>query len=588
MQQMKQIIIKSIQGIYEGVKRFPMTVLNLIGIATLLFMWVWSNEGSTLMQEKLCYTFLVGCILGMVAQFACERFRVSISKRGIVYGVALLVLGSYFMLLLPATGIGGFVTIRSLVETFAMGCMVLWLPSYRTDVDFNRVTLTHFKAFFTAVLYASVLALGIAAIITAVDVLLVGVHYDAYSYMLIGVWVLFAPIYYLSLLPDFKGEEETEYPKVLAILVSKIAIPLITIYTLVLIAYFVKILVTLTWPSGQVGPMVLVYVIAGLLIFVLSGMLTNKFAVFYHRFFPKLLIPIVIMQLISVAIRLKSYGVTESRYYVLVFGIFSLVVGVVLSVRKQSNNEWIALFAAVIAVLSIVPPVDAFTLSRKSQVGRIEAMLQNEGMLEGDAIVKKEDVSQEVRVEITDILSYLQRNDYTDRIKWLPEDFSIYEDMQELFGFEPQYDHYSESETWYFSAYLDDKEPLRIAGYDVLLETYIDGYKTQWDIEKKFFELDGITYGLQSSKRTNGEIYLSIIDSDGKVFIEMRLDDFVTGLIEKGHERKAMAQEEMSYAIEKDQYKMKVIIRDMDYSYRSESEQYLGCGLYVLFTDGGE
>ncbi len=125
-----------------------------------------------------------------------------------------------------------------------------------------------------------------------------------------------------------------------------------------LLIYFVKILVTLNWPSGQLGPMVLGYSAAGLVLFVLASLLENRFAVLYCAFFPKILIPVVIMQLVSVGIRLNAYGVTESRYYVALFGVFSIVIGVLLSVRgKNTRNGIIALLAAGFALVSILLPL---------------------------------------------------------------------------------------------------------------------------------------------------------------------------------------------------------------------------------------
>jgi hypothetical protein len=121
------------------------------------------------------------------------------------------------------------------------------------------------------------------------------------------IWILFAVLYYLSLLPRFNSqvqadreyaEEESHYPRILEILVSYIAIPLVAVFSMVLIAYFFKILVTLHWPAGQLGPMVLAYSAAGLIIYILAGRLENRSTSLYRMIFPKLLIPVVIMQLV--------------------------------------------------------------------------------------------------------------------------------------------------------------------------------------------------------------------------------------------------------------------------------------------------
>jgi hypothetical protein len=259
-----------------------------------------------------------------------------------------------------------------LVAVFSMFCVFIWLPSFRGRFDFNSVALIHFKSAFTSALYAGVLTAGLAAIIATIDILLFAVNEDWYGYMMAIVWILLATTYYLSLLPRFNSVSESDqayageashYPRLLEILVSYIAIPLFAAYTLVLLAYFIKIGVTLEWPSGQLGPMILAYSAIGFIIYILVSRLKNHLAFLYRRIFPKVLIPVVIMQLISVYIRLSTYGVTESRYYVALFGIFSIVMGIVFSFRPAAKNGIIALMAAGFAIFSIIPPVDAFTVS---------------------------------------------------------------------------------------------------------------------------------------------------------------------------------------------------------------------------------
>lgn len=582
MKDLKVIFIKDVQGVFEGIKRFPVTVINLWALAIIIFIQIGRTESLPLMFEKLCYTFFIGAIIGMATQFIFERFKDGLGKRAVVYGVAILVLIGYYILLLPATEMWWFITVRSWVVALALGCMMLWVPSYRTNIDFNRTTLAHFKACFTAILYAVVMSLGCVAIIGAIDTLLFNVDNDIYSYMLTTIWVLFAPLYYLSLLPKFSEGEETDYPKFLDILISKIAIPLLSIYTLVLVAYFLKILFKRSWPSGQIGPMVLIYVIAGILIFVLSSLLENKFTVFYRKFFPKMLIPIVVMQIISVSIRLKNYGVTESRYYIFIFGIVSLTIGFGLSFRKTLRNEWIALFVGVFVLGSIIPPMDAFTISRNSQVKRIETILEDEGMLVDNKIIKKKDASDYTKSQVTSILNYLQDKGYTGTIKWLPKDFSTYNHMNTIFGFEPTYD-YAGGDRWYFNMCLNEKDPLPIGGYEVLLKTYISRYE---DVEKTSFNLKGETYNLKASKLADDEVYLSILDSEGAEVIGTKLDIFVDTLMNKDSKKKEASAEELSFEVEKNGYKMKVIFQNIDYSFTGETVLDFSYDAYVMFANG--
>ncbi|WP_069999125.1 DUF4153 domain-containing protein [Cellulosilyticum sp. I15G10I2] len=594
MRRLREIIISSIQGISRAGLRFPMTVMSLLAATAVIFKLIATSEPPSLMLQKLMFTFVVGAVLGVASQFAVERFKTLLKKRILSYGAAGGLLLGYFLILLPAPEISAEITVRSLVAVFALVCMGLWIPSYKSTANFNLTALIHFKSFFTSLLYSGVLSAGIAAIIATIHILLFKVNSDTYAYTMTVIWVVFAPVYYLSLLPKFSLESEAEeemnrraglYPKFLDILVSNIAIPLISTYTLVLIAYFIKILFTLAWPSGQVGPMVLIYSAAGLVIFILSSLLENKWVLFYRKVFPKMLIPIVIMQLISAGIRLNAYGLTESRYYIILFGIFSILAGLILSFSKVSKNERLALLAAAFAILSILPPVDAFTVSRYSQISRIESILKNEGMLVNGQITAKEDASEHTKIETTSILQYLERNSSLKYINWLPEDFDVYHDLEPVFGFEPSYPSY-QGERQYFNASLDTQLPLMVEGYDVLLSAFAGRYMDEKGPQDSAFELDGNAYQLKFNKTSRDEVYVAVLDAQGNELIGTGLKDFAAGLIgEHTMTRAVFSPEEMSFDVTKNDYKMRIIFQNVHYTSGSDENSGMDYVLYVLFAE---
>lgn len=593
MRRLKEILMNSIKGISVAGFRFPMTVISLLVVAGVIFREIGIDEALPLIFEKLIYTFVVGTVLGITVQFAVERFQKLYEKRGLAYGGVLLLLVGYFLILMPASEISDEIIVRSFMIAFALICMVLWIPSYRSEVNFNLVALIHFKSFFTSLFYSGVLTAGITAIIGAVDILLFEVNSDTYLYILTVIWVVFAPVYYLSLLPKFNSESIRDqhimervrsYPKFLAILISNIAIPLISTYTLVLMAYFLKILFTLTWPSGQVGPMVLIYSIAGLLIFVLSSPLENRFTLFYRKLFPKMLIPVVIMQLISVGIRLNSYGVTESRYYMIIFGIFSLIVGVILSFSRVLKNERIALLATVFIIISIIPPFDAFTVSRYSQINRIESILEDEGMLVDGKIIKKEDASDYTKIETTSILYYLQRSGSLKYIDWLPQGFTVYNDLEDIFGFGST--SYTDGDIQYFDISLDEQQPFLVTGYDVLLSTFAGRHMIENELNNLDFEFNGRTYRLQVNRISNDGVRVSILDSAGIELIGTGLNELVEELVDENKDTyKSLSPKEMSFEVINNEYKLKIIFQNINYISQNGSDSNFDYAIYVLFAE---
>jgi len=578
MKRLLQVLANLWQRALKTVARFPLTVVSLICAVSLIFYMISHDQASQspeTMVEKLMFTFLLGAFLGVAAQFLCERFPAVSRRRLLVYLVSVLLTGGYYLILYPAAGISFEVSVRTLVAVFAMFCAFIWLPSFREKFDFNIAALIHLKAAFVAVLYSAVLSMGCSAIIAGINILLFKINNDAYAYVMTLIWVFFAPVYYLSLLPRFNSEAEADreetieaslYPKFLEVLVSYIAIPLAAIYTLVFAAYFCKILVTLNWPSGQLGGMVLAYAAAGLFIYILASPIENRFTAVYRRLFPIFLIPIVIMQLISVGIRLNAYGITESRYYVAGFGVFSIVCAVSLILKPVKRNGIIAVLAAMLAIISVMPPVDAFTVSRISQIDRLEKMLISEGVLADGRIQVKDNVPLKVREETTNILNYLNNRDYIKYVTWLPEDFNAYNDMNKILGFEPAYpqaEEYEEKEYFYLSS--DMQEPYIISGYDIIYDSYSDRWAKD-HAEEYDLTVRGKPYKLVFERISEMELQIKVMDAAGQEVISTGLYEFVKTLpLHSSPNGKGNIEaEKMTLEVENDGYKLRVMLQNVN------------------------
>lgn len=581
------------RGLSKAVSRFPLAAFCL-GCATILVWYMISlHKDPGLFPQKLMFTFLLGAFLGVAAQFCCERFERLQKMRTVVYLISVLLILGYYLILLPAPSITYAVRARTLVAVFAMFCAFIWVPSFKGKADFNSIALTHFKFAFTSVLYAAVLSAGCASIIAAIDVLLFKVNEDIYGYTLATIWIFFATLYYLSLLPHFNSAEEDEKfyarqaascPRALEVLISYIAIPLVLAYSVVLVAYFLKILFTLQWPVGQLGPMILAYSAAGLLVFILASLLQNRWAAHYRKVFPKALILMVVMQLISVYIRLDAYGVTESRYYVFLFGVFSLVCGIVLSFKPVRKNGIIALLAAGFAILSVLPPVDAFTVSRVSQITRLESMLSAEGVLVDGKITPKEDASVELRRETTSILDYLERRNYLQYINWLPADFMMKNDrMKSTFGFEAAYDY---GDTQYFSASLDMQKPLSISGYDIIINANSHKKLEVPDSNIIDFQVGSNKYILAVERVSPQEVKVSVKNQEGAELVGTGLYEFTNSLTGTGNNSKeALPPESLTLDVENNGYKLRIVLENVFYSTGPGADDDIFYSFFVMFGE---
>lgn len=592
MNRFVKAIVSTGQGFIKAVSRFPLAVVSLVCATIVTCYMISLHTEPSLFIQKLLFTFGLGTFLTVAAQFCCERFPKLHKVRLLVYLVAALLIFGYYLIIASAPSIDYAVRARTIIAVFAMFCIYIWIPSFKGKTgfnniaEFNSIALTHFKAAITSILFSAVLSVGINSIIAAVNVLLFKVNEDSYAYTMAVIWITFATIYYLSRLPFFNSEAKEDqafaqqaasYPQVLKILICYIVIPLIAAYSLVLIVYFVKILITFTWPSGKLGPMVLAYSIVGLIVFILASNLEDKVAAIYCKLFPKVSILMVIMQLVSVSIRLNAYGVTEGRYYLAIFGIYSLICSIVLSFKPVTKNFIIALLAAGFAIVTVIPPVDAFTVSRISQITRLEQMLAAQGLLVGGKIKPKADASLELRQQTTSILTYLERRNYLQFLAWLPAEMKkavpgpnsslTQEKMKLVFGFEPAYEAVSLG-SQYFYAGLNMQKPFSISGYDVLVgaNTYRrmpDGKAPTYDIKVR-----GRDYTITVKRLTRQEVRVSVKNPAGTELVGTNLYEFAKSLSGIGTAPKeSLGPDAMSILVEKSGYKLKVLLQNVNMTF---------------------
>jgi hypothetical protein len=303
---------------------------------------------------------------------------------------------------------------------------------------------------------------------------------------------IFAPCFFLAGLPRTNQDMEIEtYPTVLKVLLLYIVLPIILIYTFILYVYFLKTLFTWRWPEGTVSHLVLWYsVFSAGVIFLISPLLQeNKFVQFFTGWFPKLVLPGIVVMFMAMAVRINAYGVTENRYFVVALGLWVFGVMLYYSLTKRFRNIVLPASLALVALLSVFGPWSAYPVSISSQNTRFEALVSEYNMIDGSSLHKpKEEISLKDKKALVSILEYFDRSHSLSDLRLLPPNFTI-DNMEQVFGF-------SRNDIWG----IPDKEgyfritgmvqSLDIRDYDLLFhssnllkEYSIDGLTVQYDPE---------------------------------------------------------------------------------------------------------
>ncbi len=483
-------IRNAFRGLIDAVSRFPLTSLFLLLAAIMESIY----QGYDFVTEKYFATLIVGALLGAVTQIAYERFFDKSIYRLVLTGIAALMTIGYYIIILPAPKMSTEIEIRTIIALFALLISFIWIPSIKRKTSFNECFMATFKGFFISLFFALVLYAGISLIINATDELLFRIDFDIYDYVGNAIFIVFAPIYFLSIIPGYnikavENDDEESFeernrlreekiskaiscPKYLEILLSYIIIPLTAVFTLILVIYIIINIGNDFWSDNLLEPMFITYSITVIIVYILTSNLDNKFATLFRKIFPKVLIPIAAFQTIASIIKIQDVGITHNRYFVIIYGIFAIAAGLIFSVVHVRKNGIIAAILIVISAITMIPPVDAFTLSRNNQMAIAEKVLLNNNMLQNNSIIKKDSIPLEDRQKLVNALEYLHNMDYTDRVPYLSSDFNYYQNFNETFGFS-QYDKDHIDERYSYLT-LEENSVLDISNYDFMTTTIIN------------------------------------------------------------------------------------------------------------------
>jgi hypothetical protein len=386
---------------------------------------------------RITMTVGLGIMLSLCIGLLNERFIKSNKVRLGNYIVGSFLLVLYYNLLLKEFNM---VAMTRYIGTVVFLVIVFFYAlKLKHDNNYEQYVIKVFSGFFITALYSAILFFGLIAILFTIENLFeINFKSNLYLYMFFIVVFIFGVSLFLSKIPG-KDEEFkfNEYSKSLKVLLLYIVIPLITAYTIILYAYFIKILITWAWPKGLVSHLVLWYsVISVGVIFLITPILEgNKLAKTFKVFFPKLILPILVMMFMSIWQRIEQYGVTENRYYVVVLGLWVLGIMIYFNFKNPLRNIVIPISLSIVVLLSIFGPLSSYSISKSSQNNRLNKLLEENNLIENGILKSNPNVDSNVQREISNIISYFHSNHDLDDITVFPDDYEI-EDTKNLLGFD--------------------------------------------------------------------------------------------------------------------------------------------------------
>lgn len=586
-----QNIQNKFQGFIQACKRYPLSVVFLVAIAGLNAYMIQQEADD---YTRYLYSFFIGIFLSATAQHVYERFFEKTMQRILLMVGAIILTVLYFYTIGSSTDYDPETTIKTGIIFFALTFAFMWIPTINSKVTFNKSFLATFKSFFTTVLFSVVLYAGIGVILLAVDQLLFSLDYKVNLHCLNLVASLFAPIFFLSGTPLYLSkqdestqsleeqadkqeqiEQELMVPKVLELLLSYIVIPLTAIFTIILLVYLLQNITGEFWTNNLLEPMLVSYAITVIIVYFLVSTINTKSAIFFRKIFPKVLVPIVLFQTVSSVLRIQETGLTLGRYYVILFGVFAFIAGIIFSVLPVRKNGWVAVVLIVFSLISILPPVDAFTVSRVSQTNLLKETLVKNNMLEGNKIIPNASIPDEDKIKISQTIDYLASMNYSKEIEWLaPYNQRLNYQFEEVVGFEPVYDESSFSPNQSYYATIDWKGSplLSIEDYDKMIVFSQYDSPTLSAID---FEVENSTYDI-ISKNEDNTTNLSLINEQNDTLITIDLQETIDQVAASAQTKNVITLEEATVTTENEEAKMNIVFTSIDiYDNKYNSEFYL-------------
>ncbi|ODU55977.1 MAG: DUF4153 domain-containing protein [Clostridium sp. SCN 57-10] len=460
MNALTQSISNMIKGSLKALSAFPASIGAAVGLALVTLIRIQLDwpvlQPWNFLLDCLQLALATGAIFSLAAITAAQsRF----GNRKAFLGANLLGAGSavvtfLVLYLFSGTSAGGtqraalssLIVLRVFVVIFvSLVAFILLMDRSKENDDFAESFFMTHKAFFIALIYGLVLLAGTAGIARAVQSLLYReMSGKVYGYLATLVGLLTFTIF-VGYFPDFKKGSEDDrreiaqkQPRFIVILFGYIMVPIVLALTAVLLIWAGKTVLGGTEVSFvRLSAISAAYTIGGLWLHAMLARHDSGVARVYRVVYPAASIVILLFEAWALVGQLRVSGLKVTEYAFLLVWALAAAGSVLLLTRKRDPHRIIAIIVCVLAVVYVLPFVGYRDLPVYAQSKRLEKLLVGEHMLaEGKITPASAEPSLDVRIAVTDAVSYLLRADDAKLPSWFPRDLDSESEFKAKLGFE--------------------------------------------------------------------------------------------------------------------------------------------------------
>ena len=325
-------------------------------------------------------------------------------------------------------------------------------------------------------------------------------------------WVWIFPVAYLSLLQR-EGTSDKLKNDFGEILLNWILSPALLIYTLIIYAYAVSILVQGKMPEGIIANVAFPYLVVGIALYAIQTLLDKeKWKKFYHLLPWLNLLPLVMLWY-AASIRIHHYGFTQDRVYLLMGAMVLALWNFILLVPKIRQYRLLA-GVLLLALLSNVFVIDANQIAYQDQLARFDNFVKTQQLLDSNGKLTEEHIKQWTATRGNDAKLSDEFSNRTYAVllgadeQWVEEFKQHYGIPKEksLYEWLPESNGYQEELVSYFEIENKQEQFMDIQNYNRFL--WLNG-----EVADRRFTISEL-----NSKEENCQIGLeAVLDSRGKL-----------------------------------------------------------------------
>lgn len=552
MDSLRLTIDKVFKGAAKSFYRFPAAIvsaiiISIVAIVKITMKWEVQRPYDFLFMS-IQIAFLIGGVFSMAA-VTLDEIRSDKRKSFFMLANILgLLVGSISFLLLyfyggrasadQITDLSNIALARAGVAIFISIVAFVYVIAKSKLVDSfsDSFFITH-KAFIVSAIYGLVIMIGISGVLAAFEALVYkNMDYRVYQYLGVAVG-FFTYTIFLGYFPSFREKENEdeikkikEQPKFILVLLDYILIPIMMALTVVLLIWSVRVIlrgvdVSFYTLSGIASS----YAMIGIWLHIMVAEHESKIAGLYKKVYLFAGILILAFEAWALFGQLSKFGLQTAEYSFLMVWIFAIISVLLLIFLKHKAYRKIAVTAAVIAIIWVLPIIGYEDMTFNSQIKRLEKILTDQEFLINDHIVAKDgEVERLTRGEITNTVDFISYSEKSNKPNWFKKDLNNDQIFKETFGFEKTYGLYPDQSEYSSTNFKLMSDIIDISDYSLSLKINSNEAEDHFTI----FQGEDGSYEIALSNRFTGIPKITVKFED-RIIIEEDMSKYLSDLVRK-------------------------------------------------------